>query len=98
MKSFISVPQEKCRRRKQASARMIAYRRLPGCLYGTYTVVDGGKSLVYHVERSTFPGWDNVDCKVGIDSVSAVLLERVARRPGMPLWVTSRCMSSVGPN
>jgi hypothetical protein len=50
--------------------------------YGTYTVSADGKSLVYHVERSTFPGWDNVERTVNIDSVSANRLELVTTVTG----------------
>jgi hypothetical protein len=29
--------------------------------FGTYTVDEAAKTVTYHIERSTFPGWDGID-------------------------------------
>jgi len=50
--------------------------------YGTYMVGGDGKSLVYHVDRSSFPAWDNIDRHVDISSASADLLELVTTVTG----------------
>ena len=50
--------------------------------YGTYTVSGDGTSLVYHVDRSSFPGWDNTDRQVTIGSVSPERLDLVTTVTG----------------
>src|SRR3954471_3823711 len=35
--------------------------------YGTYTIQDGGKTLIYHVENSSFPNWKGIERKVRIE-------------------------------
>ena len=29
--------------------------------FGTYTIDEEAKTVTYHIERSTFPGWDGID-------------------------------------
>lgn len=45
---------------------------------GTYTVDGGGKGLTYHVERSSFPGWDGIDRKIVIESMAGGELKLVS--------------------
>ena len=40
-------------------------------LFGTYTVDEAGKMLIYKVESSTFPNWVGLEQKRPIDSVTA---------------------------
>lgn len=40
-------------------------------LFGTYTVDEAGKMLIYKVESSTFPNWIGLEQKRPIDSVTA---------------------------
>lgn len=46
--------------------------------FGTYTIDEGGKGLTYHVERSSFPGWDGIDRKIVIESMTGGELKLVS--------------------
>jgi len=41
--------------------------------FGTYTTDDASKTITYHIERSSFPGWDNFDRKIVVGATGSTL-------------------------
>jgi hypothetical protein len=52
--------------------------------YGTYTVDDASKTIAYHIQGSSFPAWNGIDCKSHIESVTTGDLETSAPVKGDP--------------
>ncbi len=52
--------------------------------YGTYTVDDASKTMTYHIQRSSFPGWNGLDRKVTIESITGSELAISALVKGDP--------------
>jgi hypothetical protein len=52
--------------------------------YGTYQVDEASKTLNYHLEQATFPGWNNFDRHATIETASATELNFVSLVKGDP--------------
>jgi hypothetical protein len=53
--------------------------------YGTYTIEDGAKTLVYHVENASFPNWKGITRRVRIADAGASELKIVSTVSGDPV-------------
>ncbi len=55
-----------------------------GTYYGTYAVDDASKTMTYHIQRSSFPGWNGIDRKATIESITGSELDIFAPVKGDP--------------
>ncbi|MFL5281102.1 MAG: lipocalin-like domain-containing protein [Rhodopila sp.] len=52
--------------------------------YGTYHVDDGGKTVTYQIQQSSFPGWNGLERRINIEQPNADTLRMTAPVKGDP--------------